>query len=144
MRTRSALLSDLETVCAIARAQPRSAGWTLEQFRQELSFIGGFFLVLEDEAVRAYAVFKRLDAQAQLVDLAVDPRFLRRGLARTLLRDSLPALKSRGVERIQLEVSQGNEPARRLYESLGFVIVGRRRKFYNDGSDAILMDLPLA
>ncbi|NLZ67324.1 MAG: GNAT family N-acetyltransferase [Clostridiaceae bacterium] len=41
---------------------------------------------------------------------------------------------------IILEVGDGNREARRLYESFGFKIVGRRRSYYADtGEDAVLM-----
>lgn len=38
-----------------------------------------------------------------------------------------------------LEVKAGNERAAALYRRLGFVEVGRRRAFYADGADALLM-----
>jgi ribosomal protein S18 acetylase RimI-like enzyme len=40
-------------------------------------------------------------------------------------------------------VSDKNAGARAFYEALGLRVVGRRPKFYNDGSDAVLMDLIL-
>jgi ribosomal protein S18 acetylase RimI-like enzyme len=43
-----------------------------------------------------------------------------------------------------LEVSAANAPAQALYLSEGFAVVGRRPKFYNDGSDAVLMDADLS
>ena len=39
-----------------------------------------------------------------------------------------------------LEVSAENAAALGLYRSAGFAAVGRRKKFYADGSDAVLMD----
>lgn len=44
---------------------------------------------------------------------------------------------------IDLEVSVGNERAHRLYLRHGFVEVGRRKKYYRDQSDALLMRLLL-
>jgi len=40
-----------------------------------------------------------------------------------------------------LEVKEGNTAAVRLYRRLGFVEVGRRAKYYTDGSAALLMQL---
>jgi len=42
------------------------------------------------------------------------------GWARFLLQRSIDALIDRGYDRLQLIVTDGNEPAQRLYESLGF------------------------
>lgn len=142
MRTRRASPADLAAVAAIAAAQPRSAGWSQAQFEASLSS-RALFLVRGDAQVRAYAVFVLVAPEAQLVDLAVDPSCARQGQARGLLDDAIALLEGDGYSKVTLEVSETNAPARRLYQALGFVVVGRRQKFYTDGSDAILMDLTL-
>jgi ribosomal protein S18 acetylase RimI-like enzyme len=38
-----------------------------------------------------------------------------------------------------LEVSAGNEPAIALYEQAGFAEIDRRRRYYRDGSDALVL-----
>jgi ribosomal-protein-alanine N-acetyltransferase len=42
-----------------------------------------------------------------------------------------------------LEVSATNDAARRLYDGAGFVEVGRRPRYYADGTDAVLMQRAL-
>jgi ribosomal-protein-alanine N-acetyltransferase len=41
--------------------------------------------------------------------------------------------------RVQLEVRASNQPARALYARAGFVVDGRRPRYYPDGEDAVLM-----
>ena len=77
-------------------------------------------------------------SEAQLVDIAV--RDTGRGIGKSLLDHLEIAARGWGCEKITLEVSAGNERAFRLYCRAGYEVVGRRLKFYNDGSDAILMD----
>lgn len=43
-----------------------------------------------------------------------------------------------------LEVNVDNTPAVALYTKLGFKRVGYRRDYYPDGSDAILMRMPIS
>jgi len=43
-----------------------------------------------------------------------------RGLARSLLKESMNALLDRGDDRLTLIVTDGNEPAQALYRTLGF------------------------
>ncbi|MCS6997720.1 MAG: GNAT family N-acetyltransferase, partial [Casimicrobiaceae bacterium] len=43
-----------------------------------------------------------------------------------------------------LEVRVNNLAAQSLYRKFGFVEVGRRKRFYRDGEDALLMTKPLA
>ncbi len=84
-----------------------------------------------------------VEAEAQVLSIAVHPSFARRGVGRALLRRLLESVRSRGCSVATLEVSERNAAARRLYESEGFQKTGRRLRFYPDGSDAVLMDKPL-
>ena len=73
------------------------------------------------------------------IDLVVvDPAQRRRGIARALLRDLLEAESAEGIVDFRLEMAATNDPARALYASLGFVVVGRRARYYPDGDDALL------
>ncbi|NVN31455.1 ribosomal-protein-alanine acetyltransferase, partial [Endobacter medicaginis] len=46
--------------------------------------------------------------------------------------------------RLFIEVAAGNGPAIALYRGCGFVEVGRRRRYYPDGDDALVMVLSLS
>ncbi|WP_284619232.1 GNAT family N-acetyltransferase [Aquabacterium humicola] len=50
-----------------------------------------------------------------------DPAFARQGLARATLERSMHLLRQSGETELRLVVTIDNEPARLLYESLGFV-----------------------
>lgn len=59
--------------------------------------------------------------RAPLVAFAMTrPEAQGRGMARSLLKESMNALLDRGDERLTLIVTDGNTPAQSLYESLGF------------------------
>ncbi|MDX3969511.1 MAG: ribosomal protein S18-alanine N-acetyltransferase [Bradyrhizobium sp.] len=68
--------------------------------------------------------------EAEILSIAVDGAYRGRGLSRTLLMTHLGHLAGRGVRTIFLEVEENNQPARRLYERAGFVVVGRRDRYY--------------
>lgn len=68
----------------------------------------------------------------------------RRGVGRALLETTLRAAWKKGLTRVELTVRFDNEPAKRLYESFGFVTEGlRKRHMYVDGQfiDSWLMAL---
>ena len=72
------------------------------------------------------------------------PHVQGRGLGRRLAEVTVDAARARGVERIELEVFASNTRAIRLYERLGFVHEGvRRRARYIDGAydDNVMMAL---
>ena len=52
---------------------------------------------------------------------------------------TLRRLRRRGVTRLVLMVKVTNRPARRFYEKYGFRKVRLARRYYEDGSDGILM-----
>ena len=75
--------------------------------------------------------------------IAVDPERARRGVGKFLLEKNFEKLIGLAFETVTLEVSAANKAALALYFSLGFVEVGRRAKYYPDGTDAVLMDLKI-
>lgn len=95
------------------------------------------------EGLAGYAVFRRGADEAELLSLAVAPEARRHGLGRRLVEDGLARVRDEGARTCYLEVRPGNEPAVALYRRLGFRQVGRRRAYYRDGSDALVMALRL-
>ncbi|MEN0075727.1 MAG: ribosomal-protein-alanine acetyltransferase, partial [Paracraurococcus sp.] len=61
-----------------------------------------------------------------------------------LLAAALAGAAAPGAAAMFLEVAAGNAPAQALYAGQGFAEVGRRRRYYADGSDALVLrrDLP--
>jgi len=57
-----------------------------------------------------------------LLDLAVDPEFRRRGLGEALVLRTLRALLALGYPKAHLWVTEGNRPARALYDKVGFTV----------------------
>ena len=145
MSVRPAREADLDAVCAIARESLFAACWSRELYRQEIGSSRSCFVVWEEGGeVLGYLLARRVDVEAQVLDMAVRPQDQGRGVGMSLLEHLAGEARSWGCARITLEVSARNEPAQRLYRKTGYQVVGRRRKFYNDGSDAVLMDRLLA
>lgn len=91
----------------------------------------------------AYATFRVVGEEAELVRVAVRPSGRRQGLARRLLDRALSRLAQEGVGVVFLDVREDNAPALALYRRLGFDEVGRRARYYRDGADALLLRLRL-
>lgn len=75
--------------------------------------------------------------------VAVLPGRRREGLGRKLMQHALQVAQSEGATAALLEVRADNAPALALYETMGFQREGRRKSYYPDGTDAILMRKPL-
>jgi len=77
---------------------------------------------------------------ADLLYVYVTPASRRRGIARALLTRLVHELARRdGIEALLLEVRASNVQAQRLYHELDFVPVGRRKAYYSDGEDALVL-----
>lgn len=132
---------DVGEVTAIAAARPHAARWSRDAYAAEAERTDSIFLVADDGAVLGYAVARVFEAEVQLLDLAAAADG--QGTGRALWAALAAAARARGAARLTLEVSAANSRALLFYKRAGAGVVGRRAKFYNDGSDAVLMDLPL-
>jgi [ribosomal protein S18]-alanine N-acetyltransferase len=90
-----------------------------------------------------FAVSRIAADEAEILSIAVDANHRGRGLSRTLLLTHLGHLAGRGVRSVFLEVEENNQPARRLYQGVGFAVAGRRERYYRQPSgeqlNALLM-----
>jgi ribosomal-protein-alanine N-acetyltransferase len=145
MRIRPFAGVDLPAVCAIQSKCPQTAQWHAEDYLQLAGSVGGVILVAETDtgappAVAGFAAFHRVDDEAELRNLAVDPAHQRRGIARRLLEEGFHLMRQAGARRIFLEVRASNHAARELYASLGFTTGSIRKKYYQDPEeDAVVM-----
>jgi len=71
-------------------------------------------------------------------------RIRRKGTGREMTVEGQTTLSSEKEQEkpcCLLEVKEGNAAALRLYQKLGFRVVGRRKNFYPDGSAGLMMEL---
>ena len=131
--------ADLPEVIAVER-RAFTTPWSLAMFVLELSKPSGICLAaLQGERIVGYLVCSRYDTVWHLMNVAVDPRLRRRGIAETLLLRLFELADAPG-EQYTLEVRTSNGPAIRLYEKHGFHAAGRRRGYYHDNrEDAVIM-----
>lgn len=139
---RASTAADLE---AVERLQQKTFTnpWNADSIRWELenTDVARLYL-LQDQAgeTLAYCACWIIFDELHINSLAVDPDARRRGAARQLLRHIISEAASAGVTSATLEVRASNEPARRLYEGLGFSVEGVRRDYYRDPrEDALIL-----
>ena len=142
---RGMTLDDVPAVAAIDR-RSFPLPWSENSFRSDLSSNPAAHLLVAEHAgnggprIAGYAGYWLVVDEAHLSTLAVETELRRRGIGERILRAAMEHAARQGAEMMTLEVRVSNEPARRLYEKLGFQVVGRRRHYYKDNlEDAILM-----
>ncbi len=122
-----------EDVGAIAQLEAAnfSLPWDDASIRGELDNPLSFWLVaLCDNKVVGYVGTQTVMGEADMLNLAVDQQYRRHGIARALVEELIRYLKTRDVAKLLLEVRVSNEPAVKLYEKMGFSVLGRRPRYY--------------
>ncbi len=103
------------------------------------------FLAADENGTPAGFILCRVAAdEAEILTLMVVPALRRQGFARHLLRAGQKQAARQGAATIFLEVASNNKAAKMLYESNGFVEVGRRARYYPNGSDALVLQAILS
>jgi ribosomal-protein-alanine N-acetyltransferase len=119
-----------------------SQPWPFGAFQQ---YVGqsGFLIAEVGAGVAGYIVADSIPNHGQplghVKDLAVHPDQRGQGVGSTLLRRALGVMRAQGVAEVKLEVREGNETARRLYESFGFDHRRTVPRYYDDGENALVM-----
>lgn len=109
--------------------------WSEEEIAQTLSQPGSFACARPNGFLLGRAT---LD-EAELLTLAVDPHFRRRGTARALVGAFLTKAQAKGATQAFLEVSAENTAAIALYHATGFTEAGRRPRYYAGKFDALIL-----
>ena len=136
-----AMTADDAEAVATLEAQCFAMPWSREDFWRETRNELATYIVGElDGRIVAYAGAWVSFEQAEVMHVAVEPKFRGQGLGTLLFGALIEAVKLRGATAITLEVRPSNTAAVKLYESFGLHSVGRRRGYYLDnGEDALIM-----
>jgi [ribosomal protein S18]-alanine N-acetyltransferase len=161
LRVRRATAADIPAIMAVAQRALTSGQWSRQQYED-------IFLVSEPESKRfawvlagergapsegpdsassetlAFLVARRIEAEWELENIAVDADARHKGVGALLLRELIAHARGEQGESIFLEVRQSNQSARAFYEKLGFAEAGCRKNYYaSPTEDAILYRLNL-
>lgn len=140
MSIRPMEMSDLDRVMELEGACFKSP-WLPDMFVSEMEGPCSYARVMEEGGeIVAYATFRVIFDEAHLFNIAVAPEHRGKGHSRVLLTRILEESLKYGGEMMFLEVRASNDVARKLYESFHFYPIGRRKKYYEDGEDAVVME----
>jgi ribosomal-protein-alanine N-acetyltransferase len=123
-----------------AASFPPAEAWGADAISLQLALRGGFGLIDRRGGMLLARIVRD---EAEVLTLAVAPAARRQGIAAGLLREARGLAAACGAAAIFLEVATGNAAALALYCREGFAEIGRRRRYYVDGSDAVVMRLGL-
>lgn len=142
MTVRRATPDDLDALASIEAA---AAGhpWSRDALASTMATPTCLALVAGDGVVRGHVLATTVVDEGEILTIAVHPDARRQGLARALLTAVEDAWRAAGVTQGWLEVRADNEGAQALYAACGWTRTGRRRGYYDDGADAVVMQRAL-
>ena len=115
--------------------------WSENSIRSELNNPLSLWVVaLDGETVVGYVGSQSVLGESDMMNIAVSDQYRGQKIATTLVNVLIDRLRKQGNYQLTLEVRVSNEPARKLYEKLGFFEVGRRPNYYrNPKEDALIL-----
>ena len=100
-----------------------------------------FTIAITEDVVSGFLILLLVDEKAEVIKVATNPKFYRRGIAKSLIDDGVEFVKNLGKVGMLLEVKQTNTPAKNLYEKLGFTEIFVRKNYYGGKIDASIQEL---
>ena len=118
--------------------------WSKKQWDKEFKKKGikVFGLLISNFVIGVWVCHVVLD-EAQINFFVVNHKFRKKGFGTFLMRYLIKECKKLKINKLILEVSQTNVTAEKFYNRFDFSTVGIRRKYYKDGSDALLKEKKL-
>jgi ribosomal-protein-alanine N-acetyltransferase len=121
----------LPFLAQIQAASPEAAQWNPENY---LAY--QVLLARVGERVVGFLVARETaPGEREILNLAVDPAWRRKGVAKRLLQEELASVRA---DRF-LEVRESNRAAIALYKSLGFLPQDRREGYYDNPPEAAIV-----
>ena len=126
-------LAQLEQLCF-------SKPWKVEQLIPDLERESAYYLIAKNNSAPVgYAGIYISFDEADISRICVSPEYRRCGFAKQLMNAIINYCKQNSILLLHLDVKANNQPAIELYKSFGFCEDCVRKRYYSDGTDAVLM-----
>lgn len=116
--------------------------WSFNVLKSELENpLSEYIVAIYNDEVVGYAgIWQPIDeAHVTNIVTRIDKRH--NNIGTQMLENLIGIAKEKKLKCVTLEVNEHNENAIKLYEKLNFKKIGRRKKYYNNVDDAIIMTL---
>ena len=115
--------------------------WNASNFESEISHNDyAYMYVLEhNDVLLGYAGFWLSYEYATITKVSINPAVQKKGLGYYLFNEVMNIALEMGATSFSLEVRESNLPAQNLYLKSGYLKKGKRKGYYSDGEDAIVM-----
>ncbi|MCH8648090.1 ribosomal protein S18-alanine N-acetyltransferase [Staphylococcus lugdunensis] len=140
LNIREMIVDDVPQVFDIERLSFKHSSWTIDAFYHEITQnqYAKYFVAERNGQIIGYLGLWTVLDQAQVTTVAVSEIYRNLGLGQLLLKYGM-TYAARTCDTMSLEVRVDNIIAQHVYEKLGFQYGGKRKNYYGDGEDALVM-----
>ena len=139
-------LATVEAVAAIEAVIQRQDSWNNQTLNELLEQDSIQLMIMNNRAndeVVGYCLYQVLFEQAEILRIGTHPDYQRQRIASQIFAELNEVLETQQVEALLLEVRADNTAAIALYEQQGFMLIHRRKGYYQLGLqsaiDALIM-----
>lgn len=137
---REMIVEDVEVVYELECLLFGKSAWPKETLISDMESFD-FDVLVENDQIIGYCSLMVNGDYADVLNIGVHPEFRQQGYGTMLMKHMIAKADLYEVKNVTLEVRVSNFKAISLYESLGFIRVAKRKQYYQDGEDALLMIL---
>lgn len=147
---RAATLADVPALHTLETQLFPVDAWSVDLFLDEVQHPTRSYYVLERTTnpaateIIGYCGTMIVGENADVQTIAVLPEHEGNGYGRAMLNTMHSTARTAGAQRMLLEVRADNPRAQRLYQRNGYRHIHVRRRYYEDGTDALIMVKELA
>lgn len=119
-----------------------SVPWSEKSFYEEITKnkMAIYIIAKENDNIVGYGGMWHVVTEGHITNIAVKKTHRGKGIGKQIVNKLIDIAKEKEMIGITLEVRQSNDIAKNLYKSLGFIIEGIRKEYYDDNrEDAIVM-----
>lgn len=140
LRIREMQAADVEAASRI-ESEAFSMPWSARDFLEMVEADYAYYYVAElDGKIAGCCGIRNMAGEGEITNVVVAASYRKQGIGRKMMKYMLERAEENGMGDCTLEVRVSNQPAIRLYESLGFKSEGVRPGFYEKPrEDALIM-----
>lgn len=140
LRIREMQAADVEAASRI-ESEAFSMPWSARDFLEMVEADYAYYYVAElDGKIAGCCGIRNIAGEGEITNVVVAASYRKQGIGRKMMEYMLERAEENGMGDCTLEVRVSNQPAIRLYESLGFKSEGVRPGFYEKPrEDALIM-----
>ena len=114
--------------------------WSHDSIEKDINNLSSInFVCKVDEQIVGYSMGWMIKKEFQLNNICITRDFRKKKYGYLLLKHLLQVLAVLKCEKVFLEVDQENYKAIGLYNKAGFIVSYIRKRYYNNGNDALVM-----